>query len=820
MFHLAPREPTLEDLFLERYDRLLDRARHLTQGSLQQAQDLVHDLFVELTLGQPDIAAIRNLDAYLHAILRNLYVSELRRGLRFPTRPLSVVDYDSVAVALRHVDPLGCLETAEELCNVCTWACARKAASKTGSVLILRFFYGYSPRETSDIMRTRAGTVDEWLRRARREARLALRSPAFRGAAALKAPQPILPRLIAESDEPLTELRREIARWCTDDCLDYRILAARYASSSSDSIDGALLAHIVSCPDCLAYVARSLGLRDPWDEPPADGRGPESSDRRTRRTRRPDGERQAVRREAITAAQESAGELFDCRPTELYLAVNGLVVASQTTGSDESRLTIQLGAGDRVEFVEVLADDHRRLLLLPIDSLPQGALEQHAIRSFSDGRSLSAAVSFAGPAPTVSVTYEPGIEELREFSFASVSTGSRSSEPAIADGPAGRFWRWLYGPSPRSPFATFARGAVTALLVLWLILGGGEAIASAAARAGVAVWRWVVGVQQSLQPSSLRPARSRSIAPADIHLPATTSSAAGATTVRAAPRRTFSEAELFDIEVGALQALDDVDALLAEDVQLTRDAASGVHVSIVSNGMGRAAALRRALRPMLSVAGLHLSIVAPRDPATEALRELTYREFQVQRDQTPAWTDLQQHFAQLGGLRERAAAGSVTLNSWVDSEAREYARRVVATSQNAVQHTWAMKRLLDRFESDNLQRINATAHARWRELIARHARSYGQEMARLQADLSIVFATPRHQVPETVRPADERDIEWRLAVQRLIELGGAINASVQRSFTSSPDLQIEDEAAVKTSAFWEMVGEADRLSSQIRHQSR
>jgi DNA-directed RNA polymerase specialized sigma24 family protein len=54
-----------EELFLERYARLLDWARRLTAGGPLQAEELVHDAYVHFVLLRPDLSAIGNLDGYL-----------------------------------------------------------------------------------------------------------------------------------------------------------------------------------------------------------------------------------------------------------------------------------------------------------------------------------------------------------------------------------------------------------------------------------------------------------------------------------------------------------------------------------------------------------------------------------------------------------------------------------------------------------------------------------------------------------------------------------------------------------------------------------
>jgi DNA-directed RNA polymerase specialized sigma24 family protein len=87
-----------EDLFLERYERLLVCALRLSGQDRGLARDLVHDAFIQFTFTRPDLGAIDNLDGYLYGVLRHLHLSYLRRATRHVFQPLSVIEYDSAAV--------------------------------------------------------------------------------------------------------------------------------------------------------------------------------------------------------------------------------------------------------------------------------------------------------------------------------------------------------------------------------------------------------------------------------------------------------------------------------------------------------------------------------------------------------------------------------------------------------------------------------------------------------------------------------------------------------------------------------------------------
>src|SRR6267143_7301730 len=174
---IAPNSERHEDVFLERYTRLRAWAIQLTEGDRERAEDLVHSVYIQFNHSRPDLNAIVDLVGYFYRMLRNLYISEVRRSLRQHHRALSIIDYDSAEIGLRAADPRQHIRLQDELRQVCQYACARKETSKAGSVLILRFLHGYYPREIAQIMRCTREAVEERLRVARSEARQYLENP-------------------------------------------------------------------------------------------------------------------------------------------------------------------------------------------------------------------------------------------------------------------------------------------------------------------------------------------------------------------------------------------------------------------------------------------------------------------------------------------------------------------------------------------------------------------------------------------------------------------------------------------------------------------
>src|SRR5260370_26942184 len=90
-----PAPSSHEDLFIERYERLLAWSLKLTGYDRQLAEDLLHDTFVQFTLNRPELGTIHDLEGYLFAMLRNSHLSHVRRAPNVRTTSLSMVEFRS-----------------------------------------------------------------------------------------------------------------------------------------------------------------------------------------------------------------------------------------------------------------------------------------------------------------------------------------------------------------------------------------------------------------------------------------------------------------------------------------------------------------------------------------------------------------------------------------------------------------------------------------------------------------------------------------------------------------------------------------------------
>jgi RNA polymerase sigma factor (sigma-70 family) len=401
-----------ETVFMARYEALLRWALRLTNNQRDEAEDLLHDSFIEFSLGQADLSAIENIDGYLRTVLRNIHLSALRKSSRHPSQPLLLVDYDSLVIGLRQTEPQSRLQLQDQLRAICQYACLRKETSKAGSALILRFFLDYYPGEVARVMRTSSRAVSEWLRLARAEARIYLEDPGrlnFLG----KQTLPILP-LDIHHGRATEDLSRELRRILfelghVDGCFDTKYLAQLFHSKNESTIDCATLSQIVTCPRCLDVVNDLQGLpllADRYSEqggsdtrPPSDNTGSQVGDS-------PLGSTKAGRRDHLEESQRRVKEVFEHRPEELYISANGLFLVSQKINAGRAEQTLSVNIDEEIGFIEIQSEQSLRLLLLNVEPPPSGDGEQAKTVSLSDGRELTATLRFSGAQPTLRVLYD------------------------------------------------------------------------------------------------------------------------------------------------------------------------------------------------------------------------------------------------------------------------------------------------------------------------------------------------------------------------------------------------------------------------------
>ncbi|HEX8282983.1 MAG TPA: RNA polymerase sigma factor [Pyrinomonadaceae bacterium] len=481
-------ESSHEEVFLARYGPLRSWAMRLTGGDAARAEDLVHDAYVNFTLARPDLARMQNLDGYLYQMLRNLNTSQMRRAARRREDVPAVVEYDSIEFALRAADPRDLIRVQDELRQVCHYACLRKESSKAGSVLILRFMHGYYPGEIARFTRTTREAVEERLRVSRSEARQYLKDPEslrFINREKVRGGARAASTGYAQTpEELLRDLRRRVFDSRRGVCLEETGLAELYEGLAAGAPDCATLAHLVSCPVCIDEVNRLRGLTPLAERFPTDSLGNEP-----RRGGRDggggddDGEgggsTGGASGEEAGRCSRRAREVFEHRPRELCVSINGRVLAAQKVGSVVNEQKLNVG-GEDVDFVEVFSEQSVRLLYLDPAAWPADVDGVRTVSvGLSDRRVLEARLSYVDSAPTLRVVYrDPLMAEATAEVEAESIDESRAHENRRehrrgrrAGVPGAAVWRWLRRllGHVAAPFTPFRPGAVAAALAVLVV---------------------------------------------------------------------------------------------------------------------------------------------------------------------------------------------------------------------------------------------------------------------------------------------------------------------------------------------------------------
>jgi len=408
MLNLNPVTIEREDVFIGRYDRLLAWSLQMTDRDRALAEDLLHDLFIQFTLNEPDLDQIANLDGYLYTMLRNLHLAHKRRDTRNRLEQLSIVEYDSAEIGLRTIDLRDQIQAQEQLRQVCQYASVRKDTAKIASVLILRFFHGYYPEEIVQVMRSPRHSIDNWLLLARNEARAALGNTAAPGFSGANGIPTVLPTGYARDlDAFLEELRHTIFLSCAGKCLNEEELRQIYLDTRRVPVECARLSHIVSCRRCIDRVNTLVGLPLLAERSATEMLG---RDKRKRGggggSSGNDGGGGGLTSQTLGKLKRRARDTFVHRPHELCVSVNGYALGSQRVASERSELNLVVDPDERVSFVEVFSEQKIRLLMLGIDELPpDGPGERTSQVRLSDQRLLQLTLRFSSPSPTIQVVY-------------------------------------------------------------------------------------------------------------------------------------------------------------------------------------------------------------------------------------------------------------------------------------------------------------------------------------------------------------------------------------------------------------------------------
>jgi RNA polymerase sigma factor (sigma-70 family) len=430
----AQPETSREELFAERYEVLLQWAMNLTHQQRESAEDLVQDAFVQFTLARTQLEEIENVNAYLRRLLRNLYLSRVARlAQRQHDDLLSIADYDTFRLGWTAIEPSRHMQAAEQLHQICAYACFRKESSRAGSVLILRFLLDYLPTEIASVLGSSRHCVDQWQRLARREVKVFLSEPnRLRFVDSKTNSTRPWTRYPASDCDLMLALRAMIFESRQGACLSREELQAAYSPGRTDALSTTELAHVVSCRACLDAVNTMLRLPLLAERYPADDCSREEPPRGAGGS----GGSGGVPTVLPNRFKRKLREIREHKPSELRIVVNGVSLSSLKVSSDLSEFDLNLPADEPVEFFEILSEQDVQLLFVSVND---SRAEQWARIELSEGRTLEVCLR-TKDGPSLRVVYHDPVAEVIDVDGVAV-TGGLSSPLTIVR--RRRAKRWL-----------------------------------------------------------------------------------------------------------------------------------------------------------------------------------------------------------------------------------------------------------------------------------------------------------------------------------------------------------------------------------------
>jgi hypothetical protein len=269
------------------------------------------------------------------------------------------------------------------------------------------------------------------------------------------------------------------------------------------------------------------------------------------------------------------------------------------------------------------------------------------------------------------------------------------------------------------------------------------------------------------------------------------------------------------LEVEALSLLNQVGAMLGDEVSVARTLDGFLRIEGVVESVERKAVILSALAALKNQPAVKMQIETPEE-AELRLQQSRQRadaaSIQIQEaapssNLIPADADVRRYLMAQGINADK-----------LDESVNQFANRALKRSRQAVLYGWSLRKLVDRFSTNDLRGLDPQAHAKWLSMIGEHARGCQREIAALRQELSPVFnvaSSPASLSDEAVSEiAGESDLAR--AAMRLNELSAGADESVRLAFTLSSG----GASTFKSGQFWRMLDSAESLGQKIEKASQ
>jgi anti-sigma factor RsiW len=266
-----------------------------------------------------------------------------------------------------------------------------------------------------------------------------------------------------------------------------------------------------------------------------------------------------------------------------------------------------------------------------------------------------------------------------------------------------------------------------------------------------------------------------------------------------------------ELEVEVLSLLNQVGAMLGEEVSVKRTAEGLLRIEGVVENAERKTTILSALAAVKAQPAVELQIETPEE-AEQRLQQLRQRSntvsIQIQEaapssNAIPVDAEVRRYLTAQGTPADK-----------LDEAVNQFANHALRRSRQAILYAWSLRKLVERFSPADLRTLDPQARAKWLALIGEHAQGYQREIAALRQELSLVFNVEPLADEIASKIADESDLTR--AMLRLNDWAAGADEAVRFAFT----LSAGGSPAVKSPQFWRTLNSVESLAQKIENASQ
>jgi hypothetical protein len=263
------------------------------------------------------------------------------------------------------------------------------------------------------------------------------------------------------------------------------------------------------------------------------------------------------------------------------------------------------------------------------------------------------------------------------------------------------------------------------------------------------------------------------------------------------------------LEIQALDLLNRIGADLGQEVVVTRVPGGVLKLEAVVDSEQRRREILSALAPVADNLAVQMQI----ETAAEAQERIAKQPVASTTGVVTTETVTANTIAVQAEVRRYVLARGFPEHQ-VDTEVGRIANQVLMRSHRAMLHVWALKSLVARFSSQDLERLDSEARSKWLNMVQAHARHFQREAQGLKRELAAIFNVPDGGGSQG-RRENGGNAQLAQTISLLISQASANHEIVQSAFTVSSSGH--SLSVITTAQFWQSLDRANQLAGQIQN---